>query len=79
MRRFASDGDVDPDCKKETSEAFLRLREETLTAERAALIQLRDDGTIGDEILHRLEHELDIEALRLGLGERRMHRRVGAV
>ncbi len=79
MRRFASDADVDSDCKKETREAFLRLREETLTAERAALIQLRDDGTISDEVLHRLEHELDVEALRLGLGERRMHHGAGAI
>jgi len=36
-----------------------------------ALINLRNDGTISDELLHRLEHELDVEALRLGLGERR--------
>lgn len=71
-RRFASDTDVDPDCKQETGEALLRLREETLAAERSALIRLRDDGTISDEVLHRLEHELDVEALRLGLGERRM-------
>jgi CPA1 family monovalent cation:H+ antiporter len=49
-----------------------------LTAERSALIQLRDDGTISDEVLHRLERELDIEALRLGLGDRRMSNRDGA-
>lgn len=71
-QRFAADAEIDPDCTKETSEAFLRLRDETLKAERIALIQLRDDGTISDEVLHRLEHELDIEAVRLGLGERRM-------
>jgi CPA1 family monovalent cation:H+ antiporter len=42
-----------------------------LTAERKALIALRDRGVISDEILHRLESELDIEAVRLGLGEAR--------
>jgi hypothetical protein len=26
---------------------------------------------ISDDVLHRLEHELDIEAIRLGIGERR--------
>lgn len=70
LKRFAPDAEVDPQCTKETSEAFLRLREETLAAERTALIKLRDEGTISDEVLHRLEQELDIEALRLGLGER---------
>ena len=47
------------------------MRHETLTAKRMALIGLRNDGTISDELLHHLEHELDVEALRLGLGERR--------
>jgi NhaP-type Na+/H+ or K+/H+ antiporter len=70
--RFAPSAEIDVECKKETSEAWLRLRQETLTAERLALIKLRDEGTIGDEVLHRLEQELDIEAIRLGLGERRV-------
>jgi NhaP-type Na+/H+ or K+/H+ antiporter len=70
--RFIPSAEIDEECRKETSEALLRLREEALTAERLALIQLRDEGTIGDEVLHRLEQELDIEAIRLGLGERRV-------
>jgi Na+/H+ antiporter len=48
-----------------------RLRHETLAAERRALIDLRDRGVISDEVLHRLEQELDVEAIRLGLGETR--------
>ena len=59
-------------CKKEEAEAFRRLRHETLTAERLTVINLRNDGVIGDEILHRLEHELDVEALRIGIGELRI-------
>ena len=39
-----------------------------------ALIGLRNDGEISDEVLHQLEHELDVEALRLGIGERRVAR-----
>jgi CPA1 family monovalent cation:H+ antiporter len=62
---------VDPECTLERAEAFRRIRHETLTAERLALIKLRNDGTISDEVLHRLENELDVEALRLGIGERR--------
>ena len=50
--------------------AYRRLRHETLTAERRALIALRDQGAISDEILHRLEQELDVEATRIGLGEK---------
>ena len=68
---YARSGTVDEECTLEAAEAFQRLRHETLTTERMALINLRNDGTISDELLHRLEHELDVEALRLGLGERR--------
>jgi CPA1 family monovalent cation:H+ antiporter len=70
-RRFSNNGGVAPECAAEAVEAFRRLRHETLSAERKALIGLRNDGTISDEVLHRLEHELDIEALRLGIGDRR--------
>ena len=71
LQRYAPTGPVDPECTLERAEAFRRIRHETLTAERLALITLRNDGTISDEVLHRLEHELDVEALRLGIGERR--------
>jgi hypothetical protein len=74
LERFAGSGPVDADCLLEAGEQFRRLRYETLTAERLTLIQLRNDGTISDEVLHRLEHELDIEALRVGVGERRVSR-----
>ena len=72
--RFSGNGAIDPECAAEAVEAFRRLRHETITAERVALIGLRNDGTISDDVLHRLEHELDIEALRLGVGDRRVAR-----
>ncbi|HSB13484.1 MAG TPA: Na+/H+ antiporter, partial [Bryobacteraceae bacterium] len=65
LERFASSGSKDQNRAFETGESFRRLRHETLSAERLALIDLRNDGTISDELLHRLEHELDVEALRL--------------
>ena len=74
VQRFAGSGPVDADCSFEAGEQYRQLRHDTLTAERLALIQLRNDGTISDEVLHRLEHELDVEALRAGIGERRMPR-----
>src|SRR5438093_373318 len=58
--------------------AFRRLRHETLSTERRALIALRDQGAISDEVLHRLEQELDVEAMRIGLGETRLSDRPGA-
>ena len=54
-----------------TQAAFRRLRHQTLEAERRRLIALRDEGAISDEVLHRLEQELDVEAMRIGLGESR--------
>jgi monovalent cation/hydrogen antiporter len=33
------------------------------------LIELRDQGAISDEVLQTIEQELDVEAIRIGLGE----------
>ncbi len=45
--------------------AQLRLRQEVLTAERAAVIRLRDRGRIDDEVLRQVERELDLEEQQL--------------
>ena len=71
VQRYTKDGTA-PECTAEAIEIFQRLRHETLTAERLAVIRLRNDGVISDDVLHRLEHELDVEALQLGIGERRV-------
>lgn len=42
-----------------------RLRRELVAVERRAIITLRDTGTIGDEVLHHIEFELDLEEMRL--------------
>jgi len=46
-------------------EARRRLRQEVLHAERAAVIRLRDQGHIDDEVLRQVERELDLEEQRL--------------
>jgi monovalent cation/hydrogen antiporter len=46
-------------------ETFLRLRTAMLDAERAALIRLRDDGTIGDDVLRKVQEDLDLETVLL--------------
>lgn len=71
VQRYTKDGTA-PECTAEAIEVFQRLRHETLTAERLAVIRLRNDGVISDDVLHRLEHELDVEALQIGIGERRV-------
>jgi len=66
---------IDPGVGAESARAratFRRLRHETLSVERRALIELRDRGVISDDVLHRLEQELDIEAIRIGVGEERL-------
>jgi CPA1 family monovalent cation:H+ antiporter len=40
------------------------IRHAVLTAERLAVIELRDRGVIGDEALRRVQHDLDLEDLR---------------
>lgn len=46
-------------------ERYLELTLETLRVERGAAIRLRDEGRINDEVLRRLERELDLNEVRL--------------
>lgn len=66
IRRFSARfDDTDDGAIDERSYAFQRLRREVLEAERAAIIQLRNQGRINDEIMHRIERDLDLEDTRL--------------
>jgi CPA1 family monovalent cation:H+ antiporter len=47
------------------SAAQMRLARELLTAERRELLRLRDEGTIGDAVMRRVQRELDYEELLL--------------
>jgi CPA1 family monovalent cation:H+ antiporter len=53
------------------AETACRARLSVVGAKRRAVIRLRDEGAISDEVLLDLESELDYEALRLGAGEER--------
>jgi len=55
----------DGDGLEERSSAFQRLMQELLRAQRNELLRLRDEGEIGDEAMHRIERELDLEESRL--------------
>jgi monovalent cation/hydrogen antiporter len=70
-RRFATrlgkalpddDGEEDRDHR---SVRYQRLVRETIDAQREALAQLRREGRIGDDVLRRVQRDLDLEETRL--------------
>jgi monovalent cation/hydrogen antiporter len=61
---LATDGDPSPGREQELSEHRAILHA-VIDAEREALVDGRDRGEIGDEVLRRIERELDLEELRL--------------
>ena len=65
--RFASRFDGDLEGVEELSAAYQRLMVELLAAQRLRLITMRDEGSIGDEVMHRIERDLDLEESRLEL------------
>jgi monovalent cation/hydrogen antiporter len=65
--RFASRFDGDSDGVEERSAAYQRLMVELLVAQRLRLVTMRDEGSIGDEVMHRIERDLDLEESRLEL------------
>jgi CPA1 family monovalent cation:H+ antiporter len=54
---------------EEASEKIAALERLTIAAERAALLELRDTGTISEDILRKMQSELDLEELRLASTE----------
>ena len=50
---------------EERSLAYQRARRELLEAERSAIVALRNEGRIAEEVMHRLQRDLDLEDSRL--------------
>jgi monovalent cation/hydrogen antiporter len=65
--RFSTRFEGDPDGVEERSSAYQQLMAELLGAQRQRLVRMRDEGKIGDEVMHRIERELDLEESRLEL------------
>jgi CPA1 family monovalent cation:H+ antiporter len=64
--RFAARfDDGDDGAIEERSQAYQRLRRELLEAERAAVLELRNEGKISDDVMRRVERDLDLEDARL--------------
>ena len=52
---------------EDRSARFQRLRRELLNAERDAVVALRNDGVITEEVMHRVQRDIDLEVSRLDL------------
>jgi CPA1 family monovalent cation:H+ antiporter len=68
-QRFASrfDGDgAESEAYESRAGDYTRLMDELLTAQRERIIGLRREGRISDDIMHRIERDLDLEDSRLG-------------
>jgi CPA1 family monovalent cation:H+ antiporter len=66
-RRFAArfDGGTADEDYEARSAAFQRLRRELIEAERDAVVDLRRKGVITEEVMRRIERDLDLEHSRL--------------
>jgi monovalent cation/hydrogen antiporter len=50
---------------EERALAYQRLQREILEAQRRRVVELRNQGRINDEVMHRIERDLDLEDSRL--------------
>lgn len=65
-RRFkAQAGKVEDDGYEERSVAYQRMVHSVIEAQRREIVRLRNEGTISNDVMHRLERELDLEETRL--------------
>lgn len=65
-RRFAAQaGKIEDDGLEEQSVSYQRTVRELLEAQRRAVIDLRNRGEISNEVMHRVERDLDLEDSRL--------------
>jgi CPA1 family monovalent cation:H+ antiporter len=65
-RRFAARaGKIEDDGYEDRSFTYQRIAQTVLSAQRDALVDLRDDGTISNDVMNRVIRELDLEESRL--------------
>jgi CPA1 family monovalent cation:H+ antiporter len=64
-RLKARAGKIEDDGYEDRSVAYQTIVREVLEAQRAEIVRLRNEGTISNELMHRLERELDLEDERL--------------
>jgi monovalent cation/hydrogen antiporter len=64
-RLKARAGIWEDDGAEDRSLAYQRLLRELLQAQRQAIVRLRNQGAISNDVMHRIERELDLEDTRL--------------
>jgi CPA1 family monovalent cation:H+ antiporter len=64
-RLKARAGKIEDDGYEDRSAAYQRMVREVLDAQRDAIVQLRNEGAISNDVMHRIERELDLEDQRL--------------
>jgi CPA1 family monovalent cation:H+ antiporter len=66
MRRFAARaGKIEDDGYEDRSLAYQRVLQSVLGAQREALVSLRNEGEISNEVMNRVIRDLDLEESRL--------------
>lgn len=63
--RFGHLEEGDEEDYEDRSTTFQRFQHEVFRAERAELLRLRNEGKINDEVMRRVERDLDLEEARL--------------
>jgi monovalent cation/hydrogen antiporter len=65
LERLQAERQSDPECRltEGQGDAYRRLRDELLSHERRAVVDLRNQGKLSEEVLHRLQEGIDLEAL----------------
>ena len=66
-RRFTAryHGTEDGVNQEQRATAYQRLKIELISTERHTIIELRNQGVINDEVMRKIQHDLDLEELRL--------------
>ena len=66
-RRFTAQyhGTEDGASQEQRAASHQRLKIELISAERHTIIELRNQGVINDEVMRKIQHDLDLEELRL--------------
>jgi monovalent cation/hydrogen antiporter len=64
-RLAARAGRLEDDGYEDRSVAYQTIVREVLEAQRREIVRLRNEGTISNDVMHRIERELDLEDVRL--------------
>ena len=65
LTRLTEEERADPECRltEGQTKAFRRMRDDVLAAERLAVVALRNQGKLSEEVLQRVQQDIDLEAL----------------